>query len=844
MEVSRDVNIWEKIVKNSLDVICTINKQGIYVNVNEAFWRILGYESREVVGQHYARFLHPDDLASTGRIAEDIQRGSRVSNFENRGIHKNGQEVWMLWSAVWSEDDDVMVCVGRDISTQKISRRKEEFQKILAEYGADTLAVFDEKLNYIHSGGSIFKQMGYTPEQLVGTSLLDYIHPDDLPVVKESLAKAVSSRNDFVVSNLRFRNAKGEWRWIESTVSNQLHNPAVQAIVTTSRDVTEMVNHKVWLEESQQRFKSLFDYHADMIFIQNRDGVIIDVNAAALAVHGVEKDFFLNRDLSHILPPELVHVHKQMLEKALNGEPVRAEIELPIQGRGMASIDILKIPVVVKGETIGTFSILKDVTEIRNSNNLIRRQAEKLNNIMESITDAFCTLDKNWIFTYVNTEFERLFRTDRNSLLGRNLWEMDMGKLREAFQKQFYGAVETGKSANFEIYLEELDMFLNVKAFPSAESLSIFINDITASVKAKQELQKLSLVASKTTNGVIIKNANGAIEWVNEGFTSLTGYTLSEATGKIAASLLSGGETNEATTKRFQEKRKQGLPYQGELLIYNKSGEQLWVLVNSTPILNEAGEVVKYITIQTDITDRKEAEASQLLLTKDLYRQNQDLQQFTYIVSHNLRAPVANAMGLVELLAVTDKESETFNTSLGYLKKSVYQLDGVLRDLNMILSIRDKKDSIDGERIQLVQICKQAIEDFRESLNTSGAEVSLAIEESIYVHGDKAYLYSVFYNLLSNAIKYRSPKRLLKISINSISNTESGKIISFSDNGSGFDMNLAGDKVFRLYKRFHTGSEGRGIGLFLVKAHLNAMGGNIEVTSQVNVGTRFLIYFK
>ena len=296
-------------------------------------------------------------------------------------------------------------------------------------------------------------------------------------------------------------------------------------------------------------------------------------------------------------------------------------------------------------------------------------------------------------------------------------------------------------------------------------------------------------------------------------------------------------------------------PFTEEILIYRKSGEKAWLLWDFTPTLDDTGEVVNFIVIETDITERKEAETSRLQFTKDLYVQNRDLQQFTYIVSHNLRAPVATAMGLVHLLASTDRASEDFDTTIGHLKGSIHKMDTVLKDLSTILSIRDRKGTIDKEMVDLAPIIQQVIAEQQESLKMCGGRVYLNMEEGIRVHankafqgisvhGNKAYLYSIFYNLLSNAIKYRSPDRALEVKIRCVSSKDTGTIITFSDNGLGFDMNLAGDKVFQLYKRFHCNLDGRGMGLFLVKTHLEAMGGHIEVTSQVNIGTSFLIHLK
>jgi signal transduction histidine kinase len=250
------------------------------------------------------------------------------------------------------------------------------------------------------------------------------------------------------------------------------------------------------------------------------------------------------------------------------------------------------------------------------------------------------------------------------------------------------------------------------------------------------------------------------------------------------------------------------------------------------------------VATQTNINALKRSELQLSELTRDLYRQNQDLQQFTYIVSHNLRAPVANALGLAHLIINAGKDSEIFDVSLKHLRTSIYQLDTVLSDLNMILSIRDKKDTVENEPVELALQCQQALASHRDALSTCQAQVRIDIPGEIRAWANNAYVYSIFYNLISNAIKYRCRERQLEIDIECLGQTAQGSIITFSDNGQGFDMEKVAPHIFKLYKRFHAGAEGRGLGLFLVKTQLEALGGTIEVFSQVNVGTRFIIHFK
>ena len=725
----------------------------------------------------------------------------------------------------------------------KISLESEAWGEIL-QHSPVIICTIDRNGCYKFINDACKVSLGYEPEELIGTHTLSFIHPDDLQLVKDSISKLLISETHVKISAFRFKNAKGEWRWLQTSISNQLNNPAINALISNSIDITETVNNKLKLQEREKNFKSFFEYHPDITLLHSKEGIIVDLNAAALSFFALPKQDLMNRPFTDFLSPETVPFYEKSLQKARKGESLKLNLEISSEGQANFAFAAALIPVMVKGETVGVYTILKDTNVANRSHHIIKQQAEKLNTIMESLTEAFFTMDKDWNFTYVNPELERLFGTEREELLGKNFFALVDEKIKKEFFRNYNDALERGKTANYETYLEKFNIWLQVKAFPSEEGLSVFLSDITEKVKSRQDLEKLSLVASKTTNGVVITNSNILVEWVNEGFTKLTGYTLSEVKGKIPGSVLMGEETDSKTYDRLIKNLKQGKPFHDEILLYKKSGDKLWILLDISPVIDEAGEVIRNVSIMTDVTFRKEVEESQLQLTKDLFRQNRDLQEFTYIVSHNLRSPVANAMGLIDLLSSSDKNSESFDIPLTYLKTSVQQLDAVLRDLNTILTIRERKDTVNSERIQLNQICNQVLKEFKETLAVFGGVVNIDIEENIFVRGNKAYLYSIFYNLLSNAIKYRSTRRALKVNIKCFCRTDRGIILSFSDNGVGFDIGLAGDKIFKLYKRFHNNSNGRGKGLFLIKTYLEAMGGHIEVNSLVNSGTRFLIYLQ
>ncbi|HEY9045921.1 MAG TPA: ATP-binding protein, partial [Ohtaekwangia sp.] len=229
------------------------------------------------------------------------------------------------------------------------------------------------------------------------------------------------------------------------------------------------------------------------------------------------------------------------------------------------------------------------------------------------------------------------------------------------------------------------------------------------------------------------------------------------------------------------------------------------------------------------------------LLNQDLLEQNVQLEQFSFITAHNFRGPVARIKGLTELLSQRELSKEDLNSFLVHMKSSVNDLDEVTKDLNKILSI--KKTSPDFfEEVELKPVLDKALMLLEEEIRTSGIFVDVTKFEFHTIRGSKSYTQSIFYNLIQNAIRYSRPKAgpFIKITCTIVG---SQVRIQFIDNGIGIDLKLAMNKIFRLYQRFTYNSNGRGLGLFLVKTQVDIMGGEISVESSLGEGSVFTITF-
>ena len=226
---------------------------------------------------------------------------------------------------------------------------------------------------------------------------------------------------------------------------------------------------------------------------------------------------------------------------------------------------------------------------------------------------------------------------------------------------------------------------------------------------------------------------------------------------------------------------------------------------------------------------------------QELIEQNTRLEQFGFIISHNLRAPLARLVGLSAILHFS-KDPAEISEIVRLIVKSTQDLDQVIKDLTVILGIQKMSTKV-LSKIRLAGLLQKVLETLEPEISETKTKVVSDFSKLNDVTSLHPYVESIFYNLLSNAIKYRHPDRSPVIHVNA-EHVDGYGLITFEDNGLGIDVEKYKDNLFNLYKRFHFHTEGKGMGLYLVKTQLTALGGRIEVNSKVDEGTRFSVFLK
>ena len=221
-------------------------------------------------------------------------------------------------------------------------------------------------------------------------------------------------------------------------------------------------------------------------------------------------------------------------------------------------------------------------------------------------------------------------------------------------------------------------------------------------------------------------------------------------------------------------------------------------------------------------------------------RQNDRLLNFAYIVSHNLRTHAGNFQSLINLVNDPQTDSDERIHYLQLLQNVSNQLNDTILNLNDVVSIQ-VNTHLQKVHVNLNEYINKTINVLTGEITKHNVLINNHVCADVEVEYHPAYLESILLNFLTNAIRYRSDKRRPEITIDYISESNSS-VLHIKDNGKGIDMKKHGDSLFGMYKTFHGNSDAKGVGLFLTKNQVEAMGGKIEVQSAVGVGTIFKVY--
>ncbi|MGE0932444.1 PAS domain S-box protein [Peijinzhouia sedimentorum] len=614
----------------------------------------------------------------------------------------------------------------------------------------------------------------------------------------------------------------------------------------TLRYAFERMRYIKELKDSEQKYKYLFKYNPFPMWITDRKAHrILNANEAALNTYGYTREEFLGMSTFDFRSDaEKVRLKNYYTrESDAFGYINAGEWKHLTKAGKEIEVSIYTQRLTYEGADARLVAIY-DITEQNKTKEKLSKSELKFRSLAENFPNGvIALLDKDLKIVYTDgTGFakEGLNPRDFEGRFYPDLFDIDNKQLAESELNK----VLAGESSIFQLSAESRTYLVSAIALENKghEDGGIILStfEITEQRKAEEQIYFQAEILQNIKESVVVTDSKGIITYWNGGAEAFLGFEASEVLGNNIKSIY-------PETSRLSNSVREKLINHGqisdEINLKHKNGEIKWILSIRKGLFDKHGNFMGIIGVSHDITERKQIEHEQALLTEELSKQNKELQQFSYIVSHNLRAPVVNIRSFLNLLEVDDIQDDWNKEIIGKLDIAIQRMESTLGDL--INAISFKKDTtVPKTEIYLDSFCEGILQSIEHQFKKAKAEISTDFSKASSILYLPFHLENILMNLFTNAIKYKKPDVPLKLAIQSY-NEGQFLIIEVSDNGLGIDLAKFEDRIFGLYQRFHENvSDGRGIGLYLIKNQLKAMGGDLLIESQVGVGSTFKAYIK
>lgn len=382
---------------------------------------------------------------------------------------------------------------------------------------------------------------------------------------------------------------------------------------------------------------------------------------------------------------------------------------------------------------------------------------------------------------------------------------------------------------------EHIKLLINITDNISFALQAFYVADLKKATDI--QLTKVLKAIEQSSASVMITDIHGNIEYVNPVFSNLTGYSFEEVVGQNPR-LLKSDYTSSEEYKHLWKNISHNQEWVGEFCNKKKNGELFWEYAVISPVLNEAGVITNYVAVKENITAQKNLQAVQFKLTADLRKRNHDLEKFSFILSHNIRGPLSNILGLRDALK-REHSSGIEPSLLQAISDSADSMDQVIREVSQVISSNQvsMEEKVDIKFEKLLESVKENLHQF---IVEKKAVIESDFSKAPTFNSIESYFNSILTHLITNALKFSKKGIAPRIQIFTESKDDK-TYLYVKDFGIGIDLNRYGKVVFDLYKRFNLNVEGRGIGLYLVKSQVNFLGGDIEIKSELGMWTEFII---
>ncbi|GEO02569.1 hypothetical protein AAE02nite_02330 [Adhaeribacter aerolatus] len=845
---------------------------------NESYRTLFGFTQIDTDVSSWKNFIHPEDRERIFQsINQVIQSGGKFWSDEYRFQCADGSYSDILDRGYVLHDETGtayrMVGSMQDITLHNKTEQQLKETSDFFQFLADTVPALiwtsepDGTTNYRNAYYLNF--VGRSLSSRPGFHWSELLPPEERNAVAADWQKNLEA-GEYFEKELRIRNKDGEYRWVLAR-ANPKRDAEGKIIkwLGTATDIHSQKMARLALIDSYQRFKFLADMVPVLIWTSNPDGTTDYRNHNYYRFIGDESaerpDFDWTQPLH---PDDREETYTHWLASVRTGKPFEIEHRLwHYSGEYRWLLSRANPMHDQNGQIIKWFGTSADIHEQKlHQQDLQDREIW----LQRTLTDApvlFCVLrGPELVCTFMNPQMVQLY--GNNSFIGLKAREAWPELAAQGFLEVMQTVYSTGQPFIANEYPINIPTrheaplttsYFNISILPlrdgnqQMEGVLYFSVEVTGQVKAKNqaealaeklrhETEKFKLLSEAVPHLVWTAKPNGTIDYFNHQWAAYTGIAWPVSHQTDLLNVIHPDDS--AWIKNiWLEALSSGNPMEFAYRFRSAAGTYRWHLTRALPMHNQQGQITMWVGTITDIHDQKIAQENLQEANSELKKINEDLDRFVYTASHDLKLPIINMSSLFEeIISSCEFKDPEHDKLVNLFYKSLDQINTTITDLAEIAKVQ-KNIHAEKEKISLPELTEEICLSIQDQIQSSGARITTDFAAVPHLEFSKANLRSILYNLISNAIKYRSPERVPEVLVKTSSTTDY-VVLTVQDNGLGINLDLHKEKLFQMFKRFHSHVPGTGLGLYMINRIMQNNNGYVEVDSTLNQGSTFRIYFR
>lgn len=529
----RTQNLNQRIMQFTHDVFCSIDRQGRFQELSPSCEKLFGYPTEVLIGRTFIDLVLAEDRQQTQEEILTSMHAPATHILRNRCRHQDGRILHVHWTVDWSTQDQTLFAVAHDITLLVENEAYAESQReILSMISNDrplgetlealclmiesqqpealcSVLLLDATGQQLHTGAAPNLPQAYN-QAVDGLTIGPNTGSCGTAAFQQKLVITADIRSDPIWQDYRDQAlAHGLMAcWSFPLISHdgkglgtfgvyyrQPRVPSdeqIQSLATAAQLAAIGIARaadRCHLQESQQRFRSLFAFNPDPVFSFDLQGNFLSINDAGQQLLGLGETQIIGKHFTQLINSDQQAKIREHLQAASAGDPQHYETRLQGRQQQTLTLDVTNLPIMVDAQIVGVFGIAKDVSGYKQALAESQALAERLRNTLESISDAFYTVDTDWHFTYVNREAERLLHASSPGLLGQQLWQAFPGSYDSEIGERYRQAMSSGQPCHFESFYAPLNGWFELHAYPSEEGLAVYFQNISERRQTQQELQ-------------------------------------------------------------------------------------------------------------------------------------------------------------------------------------------------------------------------------------------------------------------------------------------------------------------------------------------------------------------